>query len=106
VVGVYIKSTLRNWVGGCAGRDCKGGKVVKLFDGEWKAFSPKGTEESMDCLFNCLKVKGSTIRKALNIERKTPISISQIPNIADHTNINIKIYNATKSVLIDYDKGY
>ncbi len=106
VANIRLTFTNRNdLVGGCGGTDCnpKGRQVDLGFKTDrWKAWSPYGSPNTNDCLFKCLGVKGSTIRKQLSIPIKTPIKVEQIPLIAEHLKIGVKVYDTHKRELIYY----
>ena len=108
VINIRITSTARpDLVGGCAGLNCKEGKFIK-FGGvnTWKTFNPKGNENTHNCLFKCLEVKGNLIRKELGIEKNIPIKIDLLPTISDHLKIGIKVYDAQKREILNYGHKY
>ena len=106
ITKIHIKSTLLNVQGGCAGRDCKYGKQIKLKNGQIVLFNPRGSVESMDCLFNCLGVKGSTIRKELAIEKKTKININQLQSVADYVKKHMIVYDAQMRKITEVGNKY
>lgn len=108
VINIRITSTARpDLVGGCGGTNCKEGKYIK-FGGinTWKTFNPKGNENTNNCLFKCLGVKGITVRKELGIEKNIPIKIDLLPTISDHLKIGIKVYDAQKREILNYGHKY
>ncbi len=97
---IKIVSTVRNDLqGGCAGRNCKHGKDMKV--GSWTCFSPKGDEKSNDCLFKCLDVNPIKTRKDLGIPRGEKINIDTIPKIAEYLQIKIIVYDGLQRKLIE-----
>ena len=106
VSNIRLTFTNRNdLAGGCGGSDCnRQGKNIDLGfkTDRWKGWSPSGSPTTNDCLFKCLGSKGSTIRKALNIPIKTPIKIEQIPLIAEHLKIGVRVYDIHKRELVYY----
>ena len=112
VMNIRITTTRRNdLVGGCAGRDCKGGKQIKIGGDKdyWKTFSPKGDPTKNNCLFSCigLKIKlVNQIRKDLELGKNDPIKTDSIPAICDYLKIGIKLYDAMKRELLYYGHKY
>lgn len=102
LINVKVVSTIRNDLqGGCAGRNCKGGRNIKI-GGTWITYSPKGDEKSNDCLFKCLSVENPIqTRKKLGIPRGEKIGIEKLPAIADFLKKRIIVYSPNQKKLID-----
>jgi len=112
VISIRLVITNRDdLIGGCAGRNCKDGKQVKIGgkNNYWKTFNPKGDEKSNNCLFKCLGLDTKTINKLrddLQLGKGTKIKIDKIPEICDYLGVGIRVYDGMKRELLYYGHKY